>query len=348
MDIFTTARLTRLVRALDEPASFLLDTFFPDIQTEPNGSEEIHFDIDKSKPRITPFVHPMKPGRVVADIGYETKSFKPAYAKDKRVFQPNAPLRRTIGEAITGDLSPMERRERQVARSMADQKQMITRRLEVMASEVLRTGSEIVQGDDYPAVTVNFGRDAALTVPLAGAARWGEAGVSPFDDVESWVGLVQEKSGAVVDTVVHDPLSWKLFKADPKLEKQLDTTRRASSANLDTGILVRGQGAAKARFMGTNGSLNHWVYQDVYVNDAGATTKMLPDHSVILGARGETGVWGARAFGTILDEKAQYQSLDWFAKSWLEEDPAVRWVLGQCAPLIVPYRPNATFYASVR
>jgi hypothetical protein len=346
MDIFTTARLTRLVRALDEPASFLLDTFFPDIQTE--TSEEIHFDIDKSKPRITPFVHPMKPGRVVADIGFETKSFKPAYVKDKRVLQPNAPLRRTIGEPITGDLSPMERRERQLARSMVDMKAMVMRRKEVMASEVLRTGSEIISGDEYPAVTVNFGRDAALTVALLTTARWGEAGVSPVDNVEDWIGLVQTKSGAVVDTVVMDPKAWKLFKADPQIKVLLDTTLRGTDATLNIGPLVRGQGKAKARWMGRIGSVDYWVYQDVYVNDAGVSTQMLPDHTVLLGARGETGVWGARAYGMIFDEEAQFQALDWFAKSWLEKDPSVRFVLAQAAPLIVPYRPNATFCATVR
>lgn len=31
----------------------------------------------------------------------------------------------------------------------------------------------------------------------------------------------------------------------------------------------------------------------------------------------------------------------------VEEDPSVRWLLLQSAPLVVPYRPNATFCATI-
>ena len=90
VDIFSTHVLTKVVERLDRPSSFLLDVFFGQEQTE--DSEEIHFDIDKSKPRLTPFVSPLVAGKVVNDEGYVTKSFKPAYAKDKRRFDPSRPL----------------------------------------------------------------------------------------------------------------------------------------------------------------------------------------------------------------------------------------------------------------
>ncbi len=80
VDIFSTFVLNRTVEHLERPASFLLDTFFGSIQTE--ESEEIHFDIDQSKPRLAPFVSPLVAGRVVANEGFTTQSFKPAYVKD--------------------------------------------------------------------------------------------------------------------------------------------------------------------------------------------------------------------------------------------------------------------------
>ena len=48
----------------------------------------------------------------------------------------------------------------------------------------------------------------------------------------------------------------------------------------------------------------------------------------------------------IMDEKAAFKALRYFSKSWLEEDPAVRWLLMQSAPLVVPYRPNASLCAT--
>lgn len=148
------------------PPSFLLDTFFPNVQT--SDKEEILFDVTDSKPRISPFVSPLLPGKVVDSGGYRTKSFKPAYVKDKRRFDANIPYKRVAGETIGGSLSPNQRYERALATTLTDQLDNLTRREEVMAAEILRTGKVIVSGDGYPAQTVDFDRDEELTKALSG------------------------------------------------------------------------------------------------------------------------------------------------------------------------------------
>ncbi|MBT8085965.1 MAG: major capsid protein [Woeseia sp.] len=340
-DIFATTRLNRLVEYLDRPASHLLDAYFPMVQEE--DTEEIHFDKKAGAPRITPFVAPFVEGIVVDDQGYTTDVFKPAYAKDKRRFMPNQPLRRLAGEQVGGNLTPIERREMQVSMTLADQLDMLTRREEVMVSEALRTGQITVVGEKYPSTVVNFSRDAALTVTLLTTARWGESGVVPLDDIETWTALIQEKSGAVSTTVTMDPEAWKLFKASLGAEK-LDY-RRGTNITINTDIVAFGQGNEKARYKGSMGEFDFWVYQDRYVNDAGSVTKMIPDNTVIIGG---PQIEGTRAYGCIQDEKAGYQATRFFSKSWLEEDPAIRWLLLQSAPLPVPYRVNASFCATVR
>lgn len=347
MDIFNTAVLMKVVENLPVPASFLLDLFFPDVIT--GTTEEIHFDIDNGKPRITPFVHPTVAGKIVADRGYATAMFKPAYAKDKRLFLPNAPLKRRAGERIGGDMSPAERRAAQVAISLEDQLDMLTRREEVMASEAVRLGQVTVTGEQYPTVVVNFGRDAGLTIALAGGNRWGQAGISPLDNLETWASLVQTKSGAVAKTVVMDPKAWAIFRADATVEKRLNTLFAGQQGQLNLGPQARGNGNARARFVGSLGDFDFWVYQDVYVDENGNVQQMLPDYTVLLGASGagKGTVEGARNYGVILDEKAGYKSPRYFTKSWLEEDPANRFLLMQSAPLVVPFRPNAVLCATV-
>ena len=142
MDIFSTHVLSKVVENLPTPSSFLLDTFFPNVQT--SEKEEIYFDVTDSKPRITPFVSPLLPGKVVDNKGYTTKSFKPAYVKDKRRFDANIPFKRLAGEVIGGNLSNAQRYERALATTLQDQLENLTRREEVMAAEILRTGQTIV------------------------------------------------------------------------------------------------------------------------------------------------------------------------------------------------------------
>ena len=344
MDIFTTTVLNRVVDYLPQPASFLLDTFFPDIQTEDN--EEIHFDIDTSKPRLAPFVSPLVQGQVVAEEGFETKSFKPAYVKDKRRFNPNQPLKRKIGETIGGSLSAMNRREAALNRSLNNQLQNLTRTEEVMAAQALTRGKVIVRGENYPTTIVDFQRDGSLTQALTGSNRWGEAGVDVLNDIEDWAEHIQNLSGASANKVIMDPLAWRLFRTHPRVEKLLEI-RRGTQSTLTADPIVRGTGKERARYVGAVGDFEFWVYNDVYVDPmTGKTEQMLPPYTVLMAS--QSLLEGTRCYGVIQDEKARYKASRFFTKSWLVDDPAVRWLLMQSAPLVVPYRPNASFCASVR
>lgn len=337
MDIFSTGVLRRVVAELAPPAPFLLNSFFREEQRE--TSEEIHFDVDTGKRRIAPFVSPIVAGKVVQSRGFVSKTFKPAYVKDKRVFSPQRALKRTIGERIGGDLDPMQRMQLMLATEMQDQIDMLTRRMEVMAVEALRTGKVTVEGDEYPEVQLDFGRHTDLTKALTTAARWGESGVNPLDDLEAWSLLVSMHSGAAANTVVMDLKAWQLFSASAKVQALLDRFRGNDRLN----PTVTGEGG---RYMGNIGNFDIWVYVGWYVDPAtGNTTPYLPDYTVIV-----TGpdLEGSRCFGAILDEEAGIQALPYFAKSWLEKDPGVRYLLMQSAPLVVPYRVNASLCATVR
>lgn len=341
MDIFSTHVLAKVVENLPTPSSFLLDTFFPNVQT--SDKEEIFFDVTDSKPRITPFVSPLLPGKVVDGNGYQTKSFKPAYVKDKRRFDANIPYKRVAGEVIGGSLSPAQRYERALATTLQDQLDNLTRREEVMAAEILRTGQVVVSGDGYPANTVSFGRDAALTKALVGSNTWASSGSKPLDNLEDWAADIQNKSGTVAKTVVMDPEAWKIFRSNASVEKYLDY-RRGTTNTLNADPIVRGKDS-KARYVGSIGDFDLWVYNDSYINDQGVTTNLLPAKTVILGSR--DGLDGTRCYGAIHDEKANWTATRYFTKSWVEEDPSVRWLLLQSAPLVVPYRPNACLCATI-
>ena len=174
MDIFSLGVLRRVVSELPPPQPFILNSFFGQEQRE--TTEEIHFDVDSGRRRLAPLVAPIVAGQVVAQNGYTTKTFKPAYIKDKRVFAGSRANKRAIGERIGGELSPEQRLQAALGFELRDQLGMLTRRMEVMAVEALRTGKITVAGEMYPTVEVNFGRDGALTKALTLGARWGESG----------------------------------------------------------------------------------------------------------------------------------------------------------------------------
>src|SRR3990167_6548 len=107
MDLFSTNVMTGVVNSLQAPPSFLVDRFFPAIQTE--QPEEIHFDVENDVMGLAPFVSPVVEGRVMSDVGFTTKTFKPAYVKPKNVWDNSRPLKRYKGEQIGGRLGPTDR-----------------------------------------------------------------------------------------------------------------------------------------------------------------------------------------------------------------------------------------------
>lgn len=337
-DLFSTNVLNGVVADLKRPSSFLLDRFFPNVQTE--TSEEIHFDVDDAKRRLAPFVSPLVEGKIVAGRGYTTNTFKPAYIKDKRVFDSNRPLKRSIGEQIGGSISPMDRLRAILAFELEDMLNMLTRRLEVMAAAVLRTSAVTIVGDNYPSVSVNFGRDGAQTIVLASPNRWSDTGVNPLDNLQDWAQIMLKKCGAMPTDVVMDVATWKVFRANAEVQKRLDLYRAIGAQPT---MQLAAQITEGGVFMGSVDGFNIFVYAGWYIDDAGVEQPILASGTVLMGGQ----LQGVRAYGAIRDEAAGFQAVPYYVKSWVEEDPAVRFVMMQSAPLVVPYRVNASLAATV-
>jgi hypothetical protein len=347
--IFDTAVLNRVVETYVQPIDFFLSNFFGGTQV--SDVEEIYFDVvTDTHRRITPVVSPLVQGKVVEGMGYSTKSFAPAYLKDKRVFTPNKFFNRIAGEKIGGSLTPQQRLQASVAWHLNDQMRMLNRRLEVWAAETIRRGKCKIEGEGYPAVDVDFLRDASQTITLAGGNVWGTAGVitngvSPLANIEAWSELIFSNSQVVAKTVIMDLAAWKLLRQDPAFTLLLSNQRRQmGEANIQTGPMLLG--TDRTRYMGHAGDFDFWVYSGRYIDPiTGTDTPMLPANTVILCSPADTE--GVQHYGAIKDLKAGLQPRQLFVKSWEEEDPSARYFLMQSAPLLVPYRPNATLCATV-
>ena len=336
-DLFTTNVLTAVINSLQMPPVFLKDTFFPGTQTE--TSEEIHFDQENDVMGLAPFVSPLVEGKLMAEMGFTTKTFKPAYIKPKSSPDPNRAIKRYKGEPIGGNLSPEQRMQRIVTDELMSHRKKIDRRLEWMAATILRTGSVTISGDQYQTSVVNFLRDAALTVALAGGSKWGDAGVKPLDSLQTWADVVLEKSGSAAREVVMDVGAWKVFRNDADVQKRLDTLRVVGGGPLS----LNAQLGYGGEFKGTIDGFNIWVYAGTYKDDAGVVQKMLPNGTVLMVGD----MAGVQAYGAIRDEEAGFQAIPMFTKSWVQQDPSRRMILTQSAPLLVPYRVNASFCATV-
>ncbi len=339
INIFSTAVLANVVAYLPSAQSFLLDRYFT--QEQRSQTEQISFDVEAGARRMAPFVSPLVQGKVVTSKGFSTKTFEPAYIKDKRVFDTTKPLKRAIGEQIGGALTPQDRTQINLRTELEDQIALITRRMEWMAASALTTGKVTVTGESYPTVVVDYGRNAAHTIVKAGGSKWSDAGVNPLNDLQDWaLTLILKNSGAMSRDVIMTVDVWEVFRENQFVKSRwnsLNTNRADISLNAVT--------ETGGVYMGSIDGFNIFVYADWYVDPVDGVEKpMIPAGTVIMvGAQLE----GLRAYGAIRDETAGYQPLPFYPKSWVENDPAVRYLLMQSAPLVVTQRPNASLTATV-
>lgn len=339
ISIQDTHTLLGVVRTLRAPNTYWLNLCFPSIQTF--NTEYIDFDVVEGGRRVAPFVAPNVQGKVMSDLGFTTKRFKPAYVKPKAIVTPDRVLKRRAGEAYGGSLSPQARADAIVADILREQFEMHIRRRELMAFAAIADGSITITGENYPTSTVSFGRDGTHAVNLTGADRWSESTSEPLADIDAWMTKLHRKAGVVATRATMGTDSFAAFVSHADILAQLDLRRVGDPMELKLGP---GNGEP-AQYKGklANG-LEIWVYADIYENDAGTQVDVMNASDVILTS---PGVDGVQCYGAILDADAGFAATDLFPKMWKENDPSAIFLMSQSAPLMVPTRPNATLKARV-
>lgn len=341
---YSTAQMLSLVEHMPSPSTFWLNLAFKEQINFTDAT--IDFDKIKGGRRIAPFVAPTVQGKVMRDLGYDTKSFVPAYLKPKHVVDPSRLLTRKAGEPYGGSMTPAQRRDVIIADNVKTQKEMIIRRWELMAAEAILDGVVTVSGDDYDTKVVDFGRDPGQSVTLTGTDRWSDSTSKPYQDLEAWSVQTSRLCGYAIRDWILGSDAWNALMAHPDTKDLLDRNIANGGATLQAGPGNIPDDGAIVELKGTVGvGIRIWTYQDIYDDDDGNPVEVMPSDCVV--GINPAGLRGVRCFGAILDAQAGFQAQEIFAKDWFNEDPSVEYVMSQSAPLMVPKEANATVKAVV-
>ncbi|GCE81705.1 major capsid protein [Komagataeibacter oboediens] len=339
LSMYDTAQLIGTVENLMVADTFLLDNFFPNIVV--SETEKVALDIDIGVRRMSPFTAPTAEARPVEGRRITTNAFTPAYIKDLRHPDLLRPVRRQYGERLMGGMTPAERLEYNLAYEIADQVDMVKRRMEWMAAQALVSGSYTVEGEGFPAVEVDFGRDSALTFALSGAAQWGQTGVSPSASIDAWQSMFMQKSGATPRDLIFTTSPWNAFKSDIGVLNSVLWDPRAGAAEINLGSQIESGGVFKGHW----GNYRLWLFNDWFVDPAtGIEQPMIPDGTVLMTS---PQLDGTQVFGLIVDPEFSYMPMPYAPKMWIEKNPAQVNLLMQSAPLVIPSRANAVLSATV-
>lgn len=318
-------------------------------RTVTSDREEIMFErLDLDDRRLAPFVAPNVAGAAMRGQGFSARTFRPAYVKPKHVVDPTKAISRMFGEPLLGGMSMAARFDATVANNMFRERTSIERRWDWLACQAIKNGSVTIVGDRYPSVTVDFLRDASLTITLSGTARWDQTSTAaPLDDLESASDAAFSLGNAAITDIVFGTLAWKNFLKNAQVLFLLNNQYRGSSSDFQRTSLVPPSNFQQMGFVGgPSGQFTLWRYSNWYNDVDGQTGKMTRqeflDPKEVVGFGGALD--GIKAFGAIMDADANFAAeATIFPKMWKEDDPSVVYTMSQSAPLMVPTNPNNSF-----
>lgn len=304
--------------------------------------------------KLAPFVRPLGSGKPIYNDRASGFRFKPAYIKLKDAIDPTMPLvkRAGIDRSMLEDsqISAEQRRDLIRAAMTIQHVTAIERRWEWLSARAIIDAKVTIEGEEYPAVELDFRRAANHTV-VKTTAFWGDTGVSIFDDIQMWCDrMFNAEFGGFPTRLTVGSKVWAVMRQDEEFMKHMDTNIRNPRATVERGLIAADKVVKVGELMvgGASGAMIEiYLYRDTYLSDVGVETPFMQPEDIVLTASADR-IMGYRCFGAIIDPFARYQALDIFPRNWMEQgDPAVEYILHQSAPLMVPVNPNATFKATV-
>jgi hypothetical protein len=291
-------------------------------------------------------VNPRKEGKVVESQGYKTRSYKPPYIKPKKVTTAEDILKREMGQHIYGsNMSPMQKAAQRLGKDLAELDDMILRREEWMAAQVLTTGKVRCQGDGIDE-TIDFLMEAEHLPVLAGAALWSATTTAkPLQNMRDWKRLIAKDSGVNPTDVIMSPDVYDamLYTDEVKGTNNLFDNRRIMLGQIEPRDVGGG-----VTYIGriTELGLDLWTYEEWYVDEFDEETEkpMIPTGKLIMGS---PNAYTRRLYGAIKDLKST-GAVRRFPKSWEVEDPSARFVMVQSAPIPALHQVDAFLCATVK
>ncbi len=145
-NFYDTHNLLMAVEQLTPPTTFLRDRYFPsNPATDVFATTDVLVEYKDGSKRVAPFVAPRKGGVTILRSGYEVQRFEPPTVAPRRMLTIDDLNKRGFGEALLSQLTPEQRQRALVLKDAQELSDMISRREEAMAAEVMQTNACVMK-----------------------------------------------------------------------------------------------------------------------------------------------------------------------------------------------------------
>jgi hypothetical protein len=347
LDLYKTITMLQAVNKMFPLRKFFTSTFFPGFRT--HVTEDVLFDYKKGKRPMAPFVAPRVGGITVARDGYKTKKYTAPKIAPQRILTLDDLVVRGMGENVYSQVTPAQRQAGLLGTDLSEMDDMISRRLEWMARELLLGNPIVVKGfiDKLDSQFIEDEIDYGFTnkVVLTTTAKWNDAGSAgkKYENLEAWRLEVIKTSGSAPTMVIFGQGAWKEFRKDPEIIDMLKT-QNATMALMNPS--VRDEALTYCGTLPGLG-LELYTYNDWFIDDEGVEQPFIPADHVIL-CRPNLGGFDYGAV-TQMEADGQFHTYEGarVPKSWANQDADARMIRLTSRPIPIPTDIDGWYVADV-
>ena len=286
-NFFDTHNLLMAVEQLTPPTTFLRDRYFPtNASSDIFSTNDVLVEYKDGSKRVAPFVAPRKGGVTVLRNGYEVQRFEPPFVAPRRMLTIDDLNKRGFGEALLSQLTPEQRQRALVLKDAQELSEMITRREEAMAAEVMQTNACVMKhiADDADVADekhINFANgDTSWQYTPTGA--WGKDYAGALADLGAMARLLTKRGLGATELVVGADAADAIL-ANAEIQKLLDT-KNYEAGRIDPKTLPHG--ATHIATLNAKGRLIDVICYDEEYTEGSETKAYIDPKTVILTAPG--------------------------------------------------------------
>lgn len=350
-NFYDTYYLLMAVKELDVPASFLRNRYFPtNDATDIFKSEDVLAEFQDGSKKLAPFVAPRKGGVTILRNGYEMKQYTPPYIAPRRMMTYDDLKKRGFGEALLSNLTPEQRQRTLLLSDFEQLSNMIARREEAMAAEVMQTNGCVMKhiADDKDVsddMEVRFYSEGSNPATYTPDTKWDQADAPVLADLAAMVRLLTSRGLPASDLVCAPDVADTIVRNSEI--KELLNNRRYEIGSVEPSELATGA-AIVARLNVLGRMINVISYDETYTDDNGANKPYITAGNCILTAPGA----GRTLYGAVTQVEQTDREFHTYAgrrvpKYLSNAEHNTRTITLSSRPLLMPNNKNPFIVASV-
>ena len=283
-NFYETHNLLMAVEQLTPPTTFLRDRYFPtNAATDIFSTNDVLVEYKDGSKRIAPFVAPRKGGVTILRSGYEVQRFEPPFVAPRRMLTIDDLNKRGFGEALLTQLTPEVRQRTLILKDAQELSEMITRREEVMAAEVMQTNACVMKhiADDADVIDekyIQFYTGDSNPAQYTPSGTWAKDYAGIGADLGAMARMLTKRGLGATELVVGADVADAIL-ANAEIQKLLDINNY-NAGRIDPKTLPNG--ATHIATLNVKGRLIDVICYDEEYTDGSESKSYIDPKTVIL------------------------------------------------------------------